>query len=84
VDAKERRKKAKWHADRAGKMPGAKLSKSIAENYQAELLERGVKDSQGNQKPLLKDGEQKLINHLHDAKPLNTRVISPPNFAFRD
>lgn len=52
IDARERRRKAKWHAARAGTNKNASFSKMIHHDYEAELLERGVKDSQGNQTPM--------------------------------
>lgn len=57
-DARERKAKAKWHYDRAGKQRGASLSKGIKHDFEAELLKRGVKDSNGNQTPLRKEEEQ--------------------------
>lgn len=54
VDAREHRSKEKWHYSRVGnnKVKGASLARGIHHGYQAELLERGVKDSQGNQTPM--------------------------------
>lgn len=54
-DALERKRKADWHYKRAGKTQGASLSKGIKHDYEAELLKRGVKDSNGNQKSLRKE-----------------------------
>lgn len=57
-DAREKKSKAKWHYDRAGKQKGASLSKGIKNDYEAELLRRGVKDSNGKQLPLRKEEEE--------------------------
>jgi hypothetical protein len=56
-DARERKSKAAWHYANAGKRRGASLSKGIKNDYEAELLKRGVKDSNGKQLPLRKEGE---------------------------
>ena len=52
VDAREHRSKEKWHAARVGKHRNASLAKVGHHSYQAELLERGVKDSQGEHTPM--------------------------------
>lgn len=51
-DARERQRKADWHYRNAGKRKDASLGKGIKQDYEAELLRRGVKDSNGRQKPL--------------------------------
>ena len=59
-DAKEHESKAKWHYDRVGKNKGASLKKAVHYDFQAELLKRGVKDSNGKQLPLRKVDEGTL------------------------
>lgn len=60
-DALERKRKAEWHYKRAGKTQGASLSKGIKHDYESELLRRGVKDSNGNQKSLRKESLVDLV-----------------------
>lgn len=85
-DARERDSKAKWHYDRAGKQRGASLAKGIDNDYQSELLKRGVKDSSGNSKPLERKtdpykqkpmGHTKLLNVGDDDDEVKT------GFAFK-
>lgn len=51
----ELRRKAKWHAERAGTGMPAKVGKVGEYTYQAELRERGVKNDDGTMKPLIAD-----------------------------
>lgn len=59
-DAMNRERKAKWHYDRVGKNKNASFKKGISNDYEAELLKRGVKDSNGNQKSLRKEEVEEL------------------------
>lgn len=97
-DARERDSKAKWHYDRAGKQRGASLAKGIHNDYQSELLKRGVKNSSGEQLPLERKTEPykqqslrhtRLLNVGHDDPNIKTGVgvqddAELHGFAFRD
>jgi len=86
-DAREKASKAKWHYDRAGKQRGASLSKGIKADYESELLRRGVKDSDGNQKPLERKEDRTKQQSLHHTRLLNVGNDDKnvqTGFAFRD
>ena len=86
VDARERESKAKWHYARAGKHPAASLSKGIKQDYEAQLLRRGVKDSQGEHTPVgRKEDPYRQQPHYgtEEGSPsAGTKVLH--GFAFRD
>lgn len=86
-DAREKDSKAKWHYDRTGKQRGASLSKGIKADYESELLRRGVKDSDGNQKPLERKESPNKQQPLNHTRLLNVGHDDPnvkTGFAFRD
>jgi hypothetical protein len=72
-DAMNRERKAKWHYDRVGKNKNASFKKGIANDYEAELLKRGVKDSNGNQKSLRKE-EVEQVDELSRHGPLQRYI----------
>jgi hypothetical protein len=89
IDAREHRSKAKWHASRVGKDRNASLAKVGHHTYQAELLERGVKDSQGEHLPMAprpQKPDQSKQQPVHYTKLLNVGHDDPnvkTGFAFR-
>lgn len=87
-DAKNRERKRDWHYKRVGKNKNASFKAGIKNDYEAELLKRGVKDSNGNQTPLRKEdvdqideltGKGKLddIRNLHFDKAMSTPFKDP-------
>lgn len=84
-DARERDSKAKWHYDRAGKQRGASLKKGIENDYQSELLKRGVKNASGEHLPLeRKTDSMKQTPFVHDHEdPASAGTKILHGFAFR-
>lgn len=71
-DERERRSKSNWHYNNAGKRRGASLSKAVSNDYEAELLKRGVKDSNGDHKPI-----ERKASDPHKQQPLaHTRLLN--------
>lgn len=79
VDAKEHRAKSSRAASKAGnwRNKGATLAKVAHHSYQAELLERGVKDSQGNHTPIVGKSDESKQQPLHHTKLLNVGDDDP-------
>lgn len=82
-DARERDSKAKWHYDRAGKQKHASLKKGVENDYQSQLLKRGVKDSDGNQKPLERKEDPYRQKPFRQSRAMDVRFESCEEVAIR-
>jgi hypothetical protein len=83
-DARERESKAKWHYSRVGKNKNASFKKGIENDYKAQLLRKGVVDSDGKQKPLERKTnqfKQEPFVHDHERKSSHgTKVLHGVSF----
>jgi hypothetical protein len=83
-DARERESKAKWHYSRVGKNKNASFKKGIENDYKAQLLRKGVVDSDGKQKPLERKTnqfKQEPFAHDHERKSSHgTKVLHGVSF----